>query len=667
MIMEKDDKPILWQYIRKTVLVLLSVTLVISLLYCYRLIVFYLEGGSFGAGDLMCMLAFTHTEKEFTYALFFVGIYFIAVNFASPAKRRVTSAVLFSMFFLWLVYRSLNLVAVYASGTHINKLLLDHIEGSVLGMFIDIKMLIILIVSLAIPFVSGRVLRPLDYSGYSKRLRVAALLIMALTFWSFMKVIKPRNGDITGSAQRADMLRTHPMAVIAPERFLGKSFEAEAHAAMQYDFTDGIDEGLKSKLRSFGLGFGMVNASYPLLRDRVYTSPFPYAEPGPGQSTPNIIILVMESLSSNLIGYNNRIPQKLTPNLDRIAGQFTPVEPAYNSSMPTINGLISILCSHLPVSDHFEYKKKAGASDFDMLCLPEVLGDRGYSTYFVMAGNPYFTNKKTLFESNGIQSLVGVLEITDALGQEALGDWGVSDHQLYRYVGGRLQRSEFKEPFFLIVENVDMHPLLKLKADTLRYPGSNGVVQDLAYSTDIALGDLWAKFQDSPYADDTIVVITADHAMHPGREYQVALEDGDFGNSSGKYFDEIPLLIYDPVHHLPERIDEIASSIDIAPSLLHMLGINVPNSFEGLSIFDREGRVSHQNLLGSNPNYYFYLQDGKPNFEFNYNVKCDAMAEGSPEGPLDLCDYYRWFSYKTWLVNNDRIWDDSFMSGLNHK
>lgn len=61
------------------------------------------------------------------------------------------------------------------------------------------------------------------------------------------------------------------------------------------------------------------------------------------------------------------------------------------------------------------------------------------------------------------------------------------------------------------------------------------------------------------------------------------------GRRQAYFVDRIPLLIHAPWLKLPPRLDVHGrTSLDLTPTLLHLLGINrVSNSFLGYSLFDR--------------------------------------------------------------------------------
>src|SRR5262249_49869289 len=92
---------------------------------------------------------------------------------------------------------------------------------------------------------------------------------------------------------------------------------------------------------------------------------------------------------------------------------------------------------------------------------------------------------------------------------------------------------------------------------------------------------LWAMTGDHP--SEPLPFLNALHARHR-RAY---------GGWSGR----LPLLLHDPTHALPQRVPVLSGHLDLAPTLLHVLGIvDQKHAMEGMSIFG--ARPQHPLLLG---------------------------------------------------------------------
>ncbi len=336
----------------------------------------------------------------------------------------------------------------------------------------------------------------------------------------------------------------------------------------------------------------------------------------------------------------------ITPNIDAFSEDALVVKGMYNSSTPTINGLIAIVCSYMPTTSHTQWRKdRLGEILLDPLCMPEVLRD--YHNYMVTQGDPYYTYTRPFFESQGMEKVFAAPDIYEFLQEKPRGRiFGYSDHQVMRYLIEALKRGLFKEPFSLVVSTVDLHPPFKLPPDLVRYPYRDHPVLHLTYNVDDAFGRFWRFFQNSPYFKKTIVVLTADHAMQPSAEYKNL-----FPGEGITAFDRIPFILYDPIHALPRELRLPSSQVDILPSLLHLLGRNVPNPFEGLSIFDPEGRPAHPDILGLSPYQFFYLTNGRYFYTDTATLDCKENHPG-----FDFCDILLWFRTKQYLAYTQKIW-----------
>lgn len=95
---------------------------------------------------------------------------------------------------------------------------------------------------------------------------------------------------------------------------------------------------------------------------------------------------------------------------------------------------------------------------------------------------------------------------------------------------------------------------------------------------DRMIGDLRKTLQKQGIADNTILIFSSDHGLFFG-------EHGVGGKSL--CYDitlKVPFLIYDPRLSDADRIDELVLSIDVAPTILSMAGIEVPDTMQGADL-----------------------------------------------------------------------------------
>lgn len=653
-------RPLRNQYIKSLTTSSLAVAGLLLLLVVYHLIIFRLEGGTLEhpVKNVRIILAFMHKQKELEWSLFIICFSFLLINFVPKRMRGLLYAVFIALVSLWTLYRVFNLAHIYYAGSPLGKDFFSHIEKSSLGMMWDIRALLLFaVIPVLIVLVIHFLLKRLDCSRHDFKMRFSVLLSLALIFYIFAVAV---GRDTASYLWMSEFSYFYPAAAQFPEKFLTSSVRKDRSESIVENDHDTLSASTKKKLKKF---FGLsINETerMPLLNKSVFSEKFPYPRINKSGPSPNIVIIAAESLSSRLLGYYGSPHPAISPEIDRFAKESLVVRPFYNSSTPTINGLASLLCSHYPVLGHEEWTDNKGAMNFDLLCLPEVLKKRGYHSYNIVPGDPYFAAQFPFMKANGMDEVYGAMKIREVLGENPLGsvfqEKACSDHQIMRFLIEGLKKGYFKEPFLLVVSTDDLHVPFRLPKDAIKYSRQENPILHLVRNVDAAFGRFWDYYKKSALAENTIVVLTADHAMFPGIEYKALTGDKGLG-----FFDEIPLIIHDPTHKLPKELAVTSTSVDVLPSLLHLLDINIPNPFEGLSVFDGNGRAKHSGLLGSHQYLFFYRVDNR-SFIFN---KDDAGCESglnnavSPESneAFNVCDYMDWWKYKRWLVRNNRIWN----------
>lgn len=73
----------------------------------------------------------------------------------------------------------------------------------------------------------------------------------------------------------------------------------------------------------------------------------------------------------------------------------------------------------------------------------------------------------------------------------------------------------------------------------LKFKNDKNYVLNKFYNFDFYLGKFFKWFENSNLRDDTIIILTADHAHYGDMDYK-----GYFKNSSGHYIDKVVLGIY---------------------------------------------------------------------------------------------------------------------------
>lgn len=374
---------------------------------------------------------------------------------------------------------------------------------------------------------------------------------------------------------------------------------------------------------------------------------------------PNLVVIFLESYSARLTGpYNSRF-KEVTPGLNAMAADpdTTLFKNYYNASTPTITGIISALCSFLPPTGHNEIQNDRKLQSHRLQCLPEMLKKYAGFTYtnYITAVDKEFAHKDGIFTSMGVDKVYGTKELASVIAGEPL-SWGYSDHQLFPALARFMNNEATNQPFFMALSTVDTHPPFNLAKDEVPYGDGKQQVLNAFHTTDDAFLKFWQEFRSSTFASNTILVAVADHAIFPA-----ALTKDLFPAeaSSLTYYDENTLLMYVPDSVLPQVVTTTASGIDFAPTLLHLYGVNVTNTFEGHSIFADRGK--YPNLVGMHE-LGLYINQMLPNGkrEVRYDVpdalECPTTLTVSSTAPLSLCELKRLYQWKRQMFEEGRLW-----------
>ena len=103
------------------------------------------------------------------------------------------------------------------------------------------------------------------------------------------------------------------------------------------------------------------------------------------------------------------------------------------------------------------------------------------------------------------------------------------------------------------------------------------IVQTIS-GIDKLLGKLMQQLDEQGISDNTVIVFTSDHGiLH-----------GEFGLAGKSLLYEpsvkIPLIIYDPRIEKPHKSDQLVALVDIAPTLLDLADVPVPDEMQGVSV-----------------------------------------------------------------------------------
>ena len=305
----------------------------------------------------------------------------------------------------------------------------------------------------------------------------------------------------------------------------------------------------------------------------------------------NVVLVSVESLGAEFIGaLGNR--QGITPNLDRLAREGLFFTRVYATGTRTVRGLEALSLSLPPTPGYSVIKRP---NNEHLRTLAEVFNAKGYESLYLYGGYGYFDNMNHFFGSNGYT----VVDRTAIASGEIHGEniWGVADEDLFTLALHELDaRHASGRPFFAHVMTTSNHRPFTYPAGRVDIASGSGREGAVKY-TDWAIGDFIERARGKPWFADTVFVIVADHTSSARGKTDLPVEGF-----------HIPLIIYSPRHVPARTVDYVASQIDVAPTLLAILGFSYRSRFFGQDILT-EG-ATHQRALLGNYQTVGYLEDG---------------------------------------------------------
>jgi len=287
----------------------------------------------------------------------------------------------------------------------------------------------------------------------------------------------------------------------------------------------------------------------------------------------NVVVIIIESLTYKYIDYLNEGKKYgVTPNIDNLASDGLVFSNFFANGQRSIEGAQAILTGIPPLP---------GIPDIISLSvnysrLGELAKANNYRTIFVTSTLKESFSLDLMVYASGIEEYYGredynlLLNYPEAR-ERTLG-W---DYETFMLLSDKL--SGRSQPFIAFVNASSDHtPFPRMQEPFTKYKHgqeSEGGYLNMLHYTDWAIGEFMAKMSKQEHFNDTVFIITADHAL---AHFQADDPYGKF---------RIPLILYSPKHIPKGNSERFASQIDIIPSMIDILNLEGKFSNIGKSIF----------------------------------------------------------------------------------
>ncbi|OGX16505.1 MAG: hypothetical protein A2166_05170 [Omnitrophica WOR_2 bacterium RBG_13_41_10] len=313
---------------------------------------------------------------------------------------------------------------------------------------------------------------------------------------------------------------------------------------------------------------------------------------------PNIILIIIDCLRADHLGCYGYL-RNTSPNIDKFAQGGVLFNNTFSQGAFTFASLPSILTSKIPLSHGVWYLSRGHMLSDEEVTLAEILKGKGYVTAAFTGGA--FTSQIFGF-SQGFDIYKEV-------------NWG--DIKDINRLALNWLETEKKKPFFVLMHCYTVHdpfsppePFNKMYAGSYRGRFKDKILDNILFDKlskyavkekipwdqedldyiisqydgeirycDFHTGDFLTKIKKLGLDSDTIIILTSDHG-------EDLMEHGTI--SHGDVYDvgtRIPLILKNP-HLLPKnkKVDTLAGSIDILPTILDICGIPLKQDTQGISL-----------------------------------------------------------------------------------
>lgn len=289
----------------------------------------------------------------------------------------------------------------------------------------------------------------------------------------------------------------------------------------------------------------------------------------------NVVVLILESFGSEYVGVANNYPG-FTPFFDSLAKKSLYFKANFANARRSIEGLPAVICGLPSIMEEPIITSDFSSNRLD--CLPKVLAERGYSTYFLHGAHNGSMHFDSFSRLAGFENFVGLDEFPKGNAEDFDHYWGVLDEPMLQYAVKVID--DAPKPVMLGLFTLSSHhPYYIPPKYEGKFPKGDLEIHESIGYTDYSLEEFFKTAATKPWFKNTIFVLTADHTQKSSHMEYVDL--------LGYY--RVPLIFYIPgLESLKVSPDRITQHIDIMPSILDLLGITLNDRLlVGQSIFDQ--------------------------------------------------------------------------------
>ncbi|REH00775.1 LTA synthase family protein [Flavobacterium aquicola] len=298
----------------------------------------------------------------------------------------------------------------------------------------------------------------------------------------------------------------------------------------------------------------------------------------------NVVIILEESLGAEYVGSLGGLP--LTPEFDKLTKEGTLFTNLFSTGTRSVRGIEAVVTGFLPSPS--ESVVKLNNSQKDFYTIASLLKQKGYDTSFIYGGMANFDNMGAFFSGNGFDKIIDEDDF-DSKKSAFHGTWGWSDEDVMAKANNYF-KSLGDKPFVSLVFSSSNHEPFEFPDGRIKfYDKQKNTVNNAMKYADYSIGQFFKQAQKEEYYKNTIFLVIADHNTRTYGKHLVPIN---------KF--HIPALIIGPNVPKDEKYKKLCSQIDIQPTLLGKIGMDIKTPMAGRNLFQLSGSIPGRAIMQFN-------------------------------------------------------------------
>jgi phosphoglycerol transferase MdoB-like AlkP superfamily enzyme len=295
----------------------------------------------------------------------------------------------------------------------------------------------------------------------------------------------------------------------------------------------------------------------------------------------NVVIVSLESTAAQYLpAYGGS--EDVAPTFAELARDSLLFDQAYAAYPESIKGLFSVLCSTFPAFDVAPQQLSRATCD----ALPSRLRAAGYTTALFHSGRFDYLGMNAVIANRGFD----ILEDAGDIGGNHQSSFGVDEPSTVDRMLAWIDRVPRDRPFLLTYLPIaGHHPYEAPSSTTFSNADDFGRYRNAVRYGDASLATLVRGIRARGLDRHTIWILFGDHGEAFGQH------PGNYGHTFFVYDENVhvPFVIAAPGLTPGERhVARTVSLVDVAPTVLDLLGLDAPAIYQGRSALDGPKRMA---------------------------------------------------------------------------